>query len=217
MAYAQDVLRGGLYLYEVSNSKFVFTPRDARAEYARLRKIANRRLERLGASEFANGRTYQNYSSGFQALPPDMEIEKVRKALYDVAHFLNLKTSSVSGARAAREKFVAKMNELGYSFVNKNNAAKFGEFMREVKTHETYRGYDSDRVAELFGTLTYKRIDREDAAKYFEFWLGHVDLLAEAPRSNTTVSTADYVKMRGDKKLRREFNKWKKKREKMGV
>lgn len=217
MALAKDVLRGGMYNYEPANSAFVFTPKEARAEYARLRKIANRRLERLGASEFANSRTYQNWSSGFEALPPDAPERDVRKALYDVGRFVNLKTSSISGSRKAQAEFIKTMHERGYGFINKNNAAKFGEFMREVKTHSTYKGYDSERVAELFGTLTYKRIDQEDAAKYFEFWLEHEDLLDESPRSNHTVSTRDYVKMRGDAKQRREFNKWKKKRDKMGL
>ena len=214
MALAKDVLRGGMYNYEPANSAFVFTPKEARAEYARLRKIANRRLERLGASEFANSRTYQNWSSGFEALPPDAPERDIRKALYDVGRFVNLKTSSVTGARAAREKFVGKMQELGYDFINKSNAQQFGEFMREVKTHQTYKGYDSERVAELFGKLTYKRIDREDAAKYFEFWLENEALLEETPRSQRTVSTADYVAMRGNAKERREFNKWKRKKAK---
>lgn len=196
MALARDVLRGGMYNYEPANSAFVFTPKEARAEYARLRKIANRRLERLGASEFANSRTYQNWSSGFEALPPDAPERDVRKALYDVGRFVNLKASSVSGARAAREKFVEKMQSLGYDFINKSNAAEFGEFMREVKTHETYRGYDSDRVAKLFNSLKEKRISTEDAAKYYEYWMRHRNQLDQAPRSNKTVSSKEFAKMR---------------------
>ena len=196
MALAKDVLRGGMYNYEPANSAFVFTPKEARAEYARLRKIANRRLERLGASEFANSRTYQNWSSGFEALPPDAPERDVRKALYDVGRFVNLRTSSVSGARAAREKFVEKMQSHGYDFINKSNAAEFGEFMREVKTHQTYRGYDSDRVAKLFNSLKEKRISTEDAAQYYEYWMKHKTQLDAAPRSNKTVSSKEFAKLR---------------------
>lgn len=213
MALAKDVLRGGMYNYEPANSAFVFTPKEARAEYARLRKIANRRLERLGASEFANSRTYQNWSSGFEALPPDAPERDIRKALYDVGRFVNLKTSSISGARKARQEFIETMHERGYTFINKGNAAKFGDFMAAVKTHQTYKGYDSERVAALFGLLTYKRIDPEDAAKFFEFWLEHERELAATPRSNYTVSTQDYIRMRYNEDLKAEFNNWKKTQE----
>lgn len=197
MALARDVLRGGMYNYEPANSAFVFTPKEARAEYARLRKIANRRLERLGASEFANSRTYQNWSSGFEALPPDAPERDVRKALYDVGRFVNLKTSSVSGSRAAQAEFIQTMHERGYDFVNKSNAQEFGEFMRDVKTHKTYKGYDSERVAMLFGKLKEKRIDTKDAAEYFEYWMKHQTQLDQVPRSNKTVSSKDFAKLRG--------------------
>ena len=197
MALAKDVLRGGMYNYEPANSAFVFTPKEARAEYARLRKIANRRLERLGASEFANSRTYQNWSSGFEALPPDAPERDIRKALYDVGRFVNLKTSSVSGSRRAQAEFIETMHERGYDFINKSNAQEFGEFMRDVKTHKTYKGYDSERVAMLFGKLKEKRIDTKDAAEYFEYWMKHQNQLDQAPRSNKTVSSKDFAKLRG--------------------
>ena len=196
MALAKDVLRGGMYNYEPANSAFVFTPKEARAEYARLRKIANRRLERLGASEFANSRTYQNWSSGFEALPPDAPERDIRKALYDVGRFVNLRTSSVSGARAAQAEFIETMQERGYDFINKSNAQEFGEFMRDVKTHKTYKGYDSERVAMLFGKLKEKRISTKDAAEYFEYWMKHQNQLDQAPRSNKTVSSKDFARLR---------------------
>lgn len=197
MALAKDVLRGGMYNYEVANSAFEYTPAEARAEYARLRKIANRRLERLGASEFANSSTYQNWSSGFEALPRDAPERDVRKALYDVARFVHLKTSSVTGARAARDKFVESMHERGYDFVNKNNAKEFGDFMKEVKTHKTYKGYDSERVANLFGKIKEKRISPEDAAKNFEYWMRHENKLDAAPRSTRELSSKEFAKLRG--------------------
>lgn len=203
MALAKDVLKGGMYNYEVANSAFVFTPKEARAEYARLRKIANRRLERLGASEFANSTTYQNWSSGFEALPPDAPEREVRKALYDVGRFVNLKTSSVSGSRAAQKAFVETMQDRGYTFINKSNAQQFGEFMRDVKTHKTYKGYDSERVADLFRLAKEKRISPEDMAKNFEFWLEHQNQLEEAPRAQKIISSREFAKLRGMGKIPR--------------
>ena len=85
-----------LFNYELQNSAQVFTVREARAEYSRLRKIAQKRLARLGASEFSTSTTFQNWQRGFSALERGAPERTVRKALYDVARFLNLRTSSVS-------------------------------------------------------------------------------------------------------------------------
>ena len=193
MAIAKNVLRGGMYNYEIASSAEIFTPAEARAEYARLRKIANRRLERLGASEFATGTTYQNYSSGFEALPPGIPERDVYKALFDVAKFTHLKTSSVSGARAAREKFVATMQERGYGFVNKSNAKKFGDFMKEVKKHSEYKGYDSDRVVNIFKWAIKKRVDPQTVAEDFNFWMEHDAELEAAPRAPHTMTSEEFI------------------------
>ena len=76
----------------------------------------------------------------------------LRKALYDVARFLSTKTSTVTGARKAQSEFVKTMNEMGYSFINKQNAQQFGEFMREVKKHADYKGRDSEQLVDLYKT-----------------------------------------------------------------
>ena len=197
MALAKNVLRGGMYNYMLASQAEVFTPQEARAEYARLRKIANRRLERLGASEFKNERAYKNWSSGFEALPPAIPERDVRKALFDVARFVNLKTSSISGARAAREKFVATMQKRKYSFITMANAAQFGDYMKEVKKHEEYSGYDSKRVVALYHTAKLKRVDPESLAKDFKYWIEHDAELEAAPRAPKTVTGDEFLALLG--------------------
>lgn len=189
-------LQGGIMSYRLDMQAQVFTPSEARAEYARLRREANRRLEVLGRSEFANMPAYQNRGN-YEALERGASEREVRKALYDVARFLNLKTSSLQGARRSRREFVESMHEAGYDWINASNAADFGKFMGAVQKHKEAKGYDSDQIAELFHTARNKRIDTDTLAADFEFWLDHINELEEAPRSNSTISSEDFAERIG--------------------
>lgn len=162
--------------------------REARSEYSRLRKIANKRLARLGDSEFAEGRTYQNWKKGFAALKSITSEQKLYKALSEVERFLGLKTGTVSGARAAQKAFIESMHERGYGFINKKNAAEFGEFMREVKKHKDYKGRDSEQLVDLYKTAKEKRIDPQSLARNYETWFKHERTFEQQPRSNHTIS-----------------------------
>lgn len=185
-------LKGGISSYRLDMQAMVFDEREARAEYARLRREANRRLEVLGRSEFKNLPAYQNRSE-YAALPKTASERDVRKQLYDVARFLNLKTSSLQGAKRSRREFVESMQEAGYDWINENNAADFGKFMGAVQKHKEAKGYDSDQIAELYHTAKEKRIDTQTLADDFEFWLDHQSELEEAPRSNSTISSEDFA------------------------
>ena len=72
---------------------------EARAEYSRLRSAAVKRLKRLSRTE---GRLYSAYrmygKEGFTPLPKDATPAEVGRALADVYHFLEMKTS-VSSSR----------------------------------------------------------------------------------------------------------------------
>lgn len=182
-----------LFNYELQNSAQVFTVREARAEYSRLRKIAQKRLARLGASEFSTSTTFQNWGSGFATLSKGASERTIRKALYDVARFLNLKTSSVSGARKARKQFVSAMRERGYTFINARNADEFGQFMKEVKKHEDYRGRDSEQLVELYKMAKQKNISPLSLARNYEKWLQNEKTFESVPRSAKTVDFDTFI------------------------
>lgn len=191
-------LKGGsISLYRLDVQAEAFTPREARAEYARLRREANRRLEVLGRSEFANLPAVTNRPQGFGALPRTASEQQVRKQLYDVARYLNLRTSSLQGAKRSRREFVESMQEAGYDWINERNAADFGRFMGAVQKHKAARGYDSDQIAELFHTAVEKRIDTKTLAADFEFWLEHEQELSEAPRAQSITSSAAFAERIG--------------------
>lgn len=167
--------------------------REARSDYSRLRKIANKRLARLGASEFAESRTYQNWKKGFVPLKSITTEKQLYKALSELDRFLGLKTGTVSGARAAQKAFIESMNERGYNFITKKNAAEFGEFMREVKKHKDYKGRDSEQLVDLYKTAKEKRIDPQTLAQNYETWFKHEKTFERQPRSNNTISFDKFI------------------------
>ena len=85
---------------------------EARAEYARLRKIANRRLEAL-MRYFPESKTAKRYRKGFAALPREEKPGRIYKKLYEVARYLNEQQGSVSGQRSYRKKSIESLSRKG--------------------------------------------------------------------------------------------------------
>lgn len=182
--------------YDLSVQAEMFTFKEAKKEYSRLRSIARKRLERLGKSEFAGSTTYKNWESGFETVEKLGNERDLRKALYDVSRFLSAKTSTITGARKAQAEFVKTMQDMGYSWINKQNAQQFGEFMREVKKHEDYKGRDSEQMVELFRTAKEKRIDPLSLAKNYEKWFDNEKRFEAAPRTNQIISFEEFIERR---------------------
>ena len=157
------------YFPEVARSHM--SKKEARAEYARLRKIANRRLEALQRN-YPKSEIARRYRKGFTALPRGEEkSSRIFKKLYEVARYLNTATGSVSGQRAARKQQLETLREHGYTFINKKNLDEFNEFWRTVKTHAAYSGAMSEEIVELFGKAKKTRTDPQTVAKAFEKYL----------------------------------------------
>lgn len=191
-----QLIGGSLGKYYVNNPK-PFTLQQARAEYARLRREANRRLEVLRRSEFANIKAVTNRPDDYAALPRGASEKDVRAALFDVARFISLKTSSLKGARAARREWIESMHRAGYDWVNASNAEAFGRFLGAVQESDAASGYDSgdkEGYSGLFRLAQRKNIDPQSMADDFEYWMKHRQELEKAPkaRSDTPVSSDDF-------------------------
>lgn len=187
----------GVDPYRPDQQAMNFTPAEARAEYARLRREANRRLETLRRSEYRNMPAVVNRPQEYGALPRNASERQVRAALYDVARFVGLKTSSVQGARRATRQALETLREHGYDFVNKSNILDFQKFMGEVKQHVAAKGLPSEDIVDMWKQAREKRIDTQSVAKKFDFWLEHRQELAEAPRSHSKVTGDQMAKRIG--------------------
>ena len=147
---------------------------EARAEYSRLRSAAVKRLQRLSGTEGERYSAFRMYGKeGFPSLPKNASASEVGRALADVYHFLEMKTSSISSIRAAQRNAIKTLNERGYGFINKGNIREFGEFMeaaRQQKVVSDNRG-GSPTIVELYETVKRLQIPPEQVQRRFAYWL----------------------------------------------
>ena len=168
----------------------------ARREYQRLRRVAEKRLARLGASEFADSEVYRRNVGGFTPLSKVSSNRELGALLYQVRNFLDARRSSVTGQRAIITEQLETLHEHGYTFVNKSNLKAFGEFMEAARAAAGGTLYASDRVAEMYDAAERKGIPPEQLMENFDFWRKHVETLNAAPLiPGEGVTAKDYQKM----------------------
>lgn len=147
---------------------------EARAEYSRLRSAAVKRLQRLAGTEGERYSAFRMYGKeGFPSLPKNASASEVGRALADVYHFLEMKTSSIGSIRAAQREAIKTLQERGYGFINKGNIREFGEFMeaaRQQKVASDNRG-GSPVIVELYETVKRLQMPPDQVQAHFAFWL----------------------------------------------
>lgn len=173
---------------------------EARAEYSRLRSVAVKRLQRLSGTEGVRYSAYQMYGrEGFSPLPKNATPAEVGRALADVHHFLEMKTSSISQIRESQRQALKTLQERGYSFVTKSNIKEFGEFMeaaRQAKVVSSNRG-GSPVIVELYETVKRLQIPPEQVQRNFSRWLSKRKELEALPTPKPGMkNTPDSVQAR---------------------
>ena len=157
---------------------------EARAEYSRLRSAAVKRLQRLSGTEGERYTAFRMYGKeGFPSLPKNASASEVGRALADVYHFLEMKTSSIGSIRASQRNAIKTLNERGYGFINKGNIREFGEFMesaRQQKVVSSNRG-GSPVIVELYETVKRLSVPPEQIQRNFAEWLHKKKQLEELP------------------------------------
>lgn len=174
--------------------------KEARAEYSRLRSVAVKRLQRLAGTEGARYSAYRMYGKeGFAPLPKNATPAEVGRALADVHHFLEMKTSSISQIRESQREALATLRERGYTFINKGNIREFGEFMeaaRQQKVVSANRG-GSPIIVELYETVKRLNLPPEKIQRRFTEWLQEKEELEKLPTPKPGENlTLDSVKTR---------------------
>lgn len=196
------------YTREAIRNADVWTDSAVRAEYSRLRDIAQKRLKRLAVNE---PQSYAYRANVGQYAPArGMSTEDIRTQLPTLAKFIAAKTGSVMGIRAQRRKAVQTFQEHGYKFINQGNLAAFGEFMESFRSKKgKTRTYGSFDAAELWEFTQENKIDPERVKKQFAQWLGQQRALDKYVRkqhkAGEEVSADDIIK---------EFNRLERERKK---
>ena len=160
------------------------TEKEMRKEYSRLRKVANGRLRTLENSEWGkHSVTWRDYVGEFPAGRGRSKAE-IAHRLSTAYYFLSLKTSTVSGIREIRDKFLETMHDEGYTWVNKDNYYDFIEFMVTVKSYYDTVTYDSDRAVDVFDVMTDAGFSADDLKNDFDWWFENYRKIKSKPIKN---------------------------------
>ena len=142
-----------------------------KAEYTRLRDIAQKRLKRLAESEFKNRkvvtsnvtRLYDdkgnliNQYLGFPKIR-DIHPADIPAAMAQLAKFLGAKGSTVSGQRSRRDYLIQKFQEDGLNITVKTYD-KFMEMLDIMRTRKII--YGSDKVADVVNIVVDRGLNWE--------------------------------------------------------
>lgn len=139
-----------------------------RAEYTRMRDVAQKRLHRL-EKMFPESRAVKSHPEGFPKLK-SIDPRDFPKAFAELAKFVKAKGSTVTGQRRIKEKTIKTWQDQGLKLNNRNydKTIKILEEMRRQKIV-----YGSDKVVELADTM----LELDD--QQTDEWLDHLDTLLQ--------------------------------------
>lgn len=130
-----------------------YSVRQLRKEYSRLRTIANKRLDRLLQSEFADTQAVAYNAGRYVPLKGVNTESELRHLLSDVARFITSEQSTVTGQRDIIERNVQIWREeKGYDFINSGNVRAWTEFLDYVQQMEGYV-YELEAMSDAFKEL----------------------------------------------------------------
>lgn len=140
-----------------------------RSEYTRMRDVAQKRIQRLGKSEFSESKAYQSHKGGFPKLR-DIDPRDFPKAFAELAKFVKAKGSTVTGQRQIKEKTIKSWQDQGLD-LNKKNYDRVIKVMEELRKRKVV--YGSDKAVEV----VEETMGLDEGA--FNEWLDHIDFLME--------------------------------------
>ena len=133
-----------------------------RKEYTRLRKIANKRLNRLQASTYKETDLAKEYAGGFALLA---DVKDLPRELTQLARFVASERSSVTGLKRIDKQTVETLHQHGYTFVNAKNVGQFGAFMEEMRQAGLSKLYSSEFLANWWSEKGKSERDNVDNLK----------------------------------------------------
>ena len=137
-----------------------------RAEYTRMRDVAQKRIKRLG-KQFPESKAYQTHKKGFAKLR-DLDPRDFPKAFAELAKFVRAKGSTVTGQKQIKEKTIKTWQDQGLN-LNSKNYDKTIKILEEMRKQKIV--YGSDKAVELADSM----LDLDD--QQTNEWLDHLDTL----------------------------------------
>lgn len=154
--------------------------RELRREYARLRRVANKRLANLEKRDLGNwGERRFGSARG-------MSSEYVEAALLEVSAWLREPRHTVRGAEQQMNAVIDSFKERGIDFVNRDNFRQFTDFMNGLREQYSEKLFDSSDALEVFGNMERLGLDPEEVKNHFDYYAQNADKLSRlrVPRSD---------------------------------
>ena len=139
-----------------------------RAEYTRMRDVAQKRIKRLG-KQFPESKAYQSHAKGFAKLK-ELDPRDFPKAFAELAKFVKAKGSTVTGQKQIKEKTIKTWQDQGLN-LNQKNYDKTIKILEEMRKQKIV--YGSDKAVELADSM----LDLDD--QQTNEWLDHLETLLQ--------------------------------------
>lgn len=159
-----------------------------RKEYTRLRDIAQKRIYRLGKSEFTESKAYQYHASGFAKLK-NLDPRDLPKAFSELSKFVGAKASTVTGQKQIREKTIATWKSQGLD-LNSNNYPTVIKILEEMRKQKIV--YGSDKAVELADSMMH--LDDQKISD----WMSHLGTLLEHSQEVKEMTQSGYTPVNMD-------------------
>lgn len=180
----------------------VWTDENIKAEYTRLRKIAQERLRAISKSDI--GRASKTWYYNQNRFKPTSELRPYERKilLAEVAKMMQAETGTLTGIKRQRKKAIQTFHEHGYTFIDESNFIDVGEFFREWKDSE-FRGYGSTVALDFYEKIkdseaferASQRVDKSaQLLKHFKEWKKQKDEPHERKNNENEKSSADLFK-----------------------
>lgn len=175
----------------------VLTNKEMRAEYSRLRSIAQKRLANLRRAGYTDDNFYRYNAERFVPLADIKNEKQLMQKLSDIANFLSSTKSLVRERRRKERDILETLHEHGLTFVTRKNMKEFGEFMEAFRQQKLDSFYSSDQAADLYGLAMEKRINPESLQKNFEEFIDEQEKIRNITRKkNSKPMTASELRRR---------------------
>ena len=136
-----------------------YTERELRREYSRLRDVAQKRLKRLGASEFRDTAAFRYNESRFIPTREISDKDELSHLLSDISKFLTASTSTVTGQKEYRRKSVESLQEGGLKSINEGN---FKQMTDVLQWASAFKEYDPSALVRMMNEAIEKGLDLDE-------------------------------------------------------
>lgn len=164
-AYHPDALQSG------------YTEKELRREYSRLRDIAQKRLTRMGKTEWVQSQTYKYNVGHYPKLKDVGSKTELGWLLNDMARFLSSSAGSITGLEQERQRTLETLHaneKFDFSFVTKSNWWQWLEFIEWAKDFAGFV-YETNKSINLFVEATKAGKSVNQIKQNFEQYLKEIE------------------------------------------